>query len=106
MAIRGRGGRGVDFLFFWESSRQGMLFGIIIRLPTFPSPKPPLTPTFHLGQKYWLRGGVGGQFPGHVQRSTLCLSDSDSLEERYVLLQFDSGTASILPIIPYYSRSG
>ena len=28
--------------------------------------KPTLTLTSHLGQKGWLRGGVGGQFPARI----------------------------------------
>ena len=35
------------------------------KLPTYPSPKPTLTLTCHLGQ-IGLRGGVGGQFPREV----------------------------------------
>ena len=32
--------------------------------PTYPSPKPTNINTyFSLRAKYWLRGGVGGQFP-------------------------------------------
>ena len=42
------------------------LFGIGILLHTYPSPKPTLTLTSHLGAKCWLRGGVGGQFPKDV----------------------------------------
>ena len=33
------------------------------KLPSYPSPKPTLTPTSHVREKCWLRGGVGGQFP-------------------------------------------
>ena len=37
------------------------------KLPTNPSPKPTSMLTSHLYRaKYWLWGGVGGQFPGNV----------------------------------------
>ena len=42
------------------------LFGIGILLHTYPSRKPTLTLTSHLGAKCWLRGGVGGQFPKRI----------------------------------------
>ena len=38
-------------------------------MPTYPSLKITLTPTSHLGQICWLRGAVGGQFPGNLKCS-------------------------------------
>ena len=35
-------------------------YSFLGKLPIYPSPKPALT----LRAKCWLRGGVGGQFPG------------------------------------------
>ena len=38
------------------------------KLPTYPSPKPTLTITSHLGQNVGLGGGVGWQFPPPILR--------------------------------------
>ena len=59
MAIRGRGG-GVDFLFIWHPIDRVCSLGSLYvsgKLPTYPSPKPPLTLTFHLGQTVGLGEG-------------------------------------------------
>jgi len=41
-------------------------FRFLGKLPTYPSPKLTLTHTPQLGQKRWLRRGVGGQFPRNL----------------------------------------
>ena len=45
----------------WEAT-CGSLY-VCGKLPTYPSPKPTLTLTSHLGQNVGLGVGVGGQFP-------------------------------------------
>ena len=41
------------------------------KLPTYPSLKPPLTPTSHSGQNIGLGGGVGGQLPRNVKNDLI-----------------------------------
>ena len=36
------------------------------KLPTYPSPKPTLTLTLTPRERFWLGGGVGGQFPRNL----------------------------------------
>ena len=41
------------------------------KLPTYPSLKPPLTPTSYSGQNIGLGGGVGGQLPRNVKNDLI-----------------------------------
>ena len=51
------------------NGRMAGSFSVSMKLPTYPFPKPTLTPKFLLRAKCWLRGEVGGQFHRNVKGS-------------------------------------